>query len=351
MKVEVDMTIITLPPEIEGPLREEARRRGMSPGLLALEALRDRFAPPVTSSPDQRPEPTLADFLTGTWALWRAPPRPSRSVAVSVLRRPAPRKMPKHETSEKTGLESCPTNQTPRAFGSQRILCCWSWRRTGRCDSRIHPASSVGLTWPNAAEKRTALGQVMHTDHVHGPLEIGTVAEDELELVAGLEPFDVAPHVRLHLARAGRLDVEDDEDPGIDRAGIECAAGLEQDGLAGIGQAAHQRIDLELKQGLPAGDLDEVVAQRKCPCDDDVHAHRLPLVEGVGRVAVDASQVTGRQPHKHARQPRERALPLEAAIDLMDHQRPRRLPCQRPQPLRVRSGIHRRPVFSRLRKS
>lgn len=69
MKVEVGMTTITLPPEIEGPLREEARRRGTSPELLALDALRVRFAPPVTPSPDQRPEPTLADFLTGTWAL------------------------------------------------------------------------------------------------------------------------------------------------------------------------------------------------------------------------------------------------------------------------------------------
>jgi len=59
------MTIITLPPEIEGPLREEAQRRGTSPELLALDALRDRFAPPVTSSTDERPEPTLADFLDG----------------------------------------------------------------------------------------------------------------------------------------------------------------------------------------------------------------------------------------------------------------------------------------------
>ena len=69
MKVEIDMTSITLPPEIEGPLREEARRRGTSPELLALDALRVRFAPPVTSLPDQCPELTLADFLTGTWAL------------------------------------------------------------------------------------------------------------------------------------------------------------------------------------------------------------------------------------------------------------------------------------------
>ena len=35
-------------------------------------------------------------------------------------------------------------SHTPRAFGSQRILCCWSWSRTGRRDSRIQPASSVG---------------------------------------------------------------------------------------------------------------------------------------------------------------------------------------------------------------
>lgn len=59
------MTIITLPPEIEGPLREEARRLGTNPELLALDALRERFAPPVPSSPDQRPEHTLADFLDG----------------------------------------------------------------------------------------------------------------------------------------------------------------------------------------------------------------------------------------------------------------------------------------------
>jgi hypothetical protein len=65
MKVEIDMTSITLPPEIEGPLREEACRRGTSPELLALDALRVRFAPPVTSLPDQCPEPTLADFLNG----------------------------------------------------------------------------------------------------------------------------------------------------------------------------------------------------------------------------------------------------------------------------------------------
>ena len=63
------MTTITLPPEIEGPLREEARRRGTSPELLALDALRVRFAPPVTPSRINALSRHSPIFSTGTWAL------------------------------------------------------------------------------------------------------------------------------------------------------------------------------------------------------------------------------------------------------------------------------------------
>jgi hypothetical protein len=59
------MTTITLPAEIEGPLAEEARRRGTTPELLALDTLRLRFAPPVASPPENPPESNLADFLAG----------------------------------------------------------------------------------------------------------------------------------------------------------------------------------------------------------------------------------------------------------------------------------------------
>ena len=61
----------------------------------------------------------------------------------------------------------------------------------------------------------------MREDDADGPVEIGAVADDELELVGGLEPVEVAPDVGLHLARAGRLEVEDHADPGIDRAGVD----------------------------------------------------------------------------------------------------------------------------------
>lgn len=58
------MTIITLPPEVEGPLAEEARRKGTTPELLAVDCLRKlftSFSEPTTPAEGQ----TLFDFLTG----------------------------------------------------------------------------------------------------------------------------------------------------------------------------------------------------------------------------------------------------------------------------------------------
>jgi hypothetical protein len=63
--MEEQMTTITLPADIEGPLAEEARRRGATPERLALEALRLRFTPSVASLSEKPPETSLADFLAG----------------------------------------------------------------------------------------------------------------------------------------------------------------------------------------------------------------------------------------------------------------------------------------------
>ena len=59
------MTIITLPTDVEGPLAEEAQRRGTTPERLAVDTLRMRFAPSVASVSEEPPEPSLADFLAG----------------------------------------------------------------------------------------------------------------------------------------------------------------------------------------------------------------------------------------------------------------------------------------------
>lgn len=56
------MTIITLPPDLEGRLTEAANRSGTTPELLAVESLR-RLFPPITNQLAR--EGTLFDFLAG----------------------------------------------------------------------------------------------------------------------------------------------------------------------------------------------------------------------------------------------------------------------------------------------
>ena len=56
------MTTITLPPDLEGRLAEEAARRGTTPELLALDGLRRLFAP---RPEEAAPADTLFEFLAG----------------------------------------------------------------------------------------------------------------------------------------------------------------------------------------------------------------------------------------------------------------------------------------------
>jgi hypothetical protein len=58
------MITITLPPEVEAKLNEEARRRGTTPELLAADCLVDRLGSQPTGGPS-RDGATLFDFLAG----------------------------------------------------------------------------------------------------------------------------------------------------------------------------------------------------------------------------------------------------------------------------------------------
>jgi hypothetical protein len=50
---------LTLTPEIENALEEQARQKGTTPEHLALEALREKFVTPISTTS----EGSLADFL------------------------------------------------------------------------------------------------------------------------------------------------------------------------------------------------------------------------------------------------------------------------------------------------
>ena len=56
---------ILVPPEIERVLVEEAHRLGTTPELLAVESLRERYAPSVSEEQAREGQETLADFLSG----------------------------------------------------------------------------------------------------------------------------------------------------------------------------------------------------------------------------------------------------------------------------------------------
>jgi hypothetical protein len=58
------MTTITLPPEVEGPLTEEARKKGTTPELLAVDCLRKLFTPSPAVGTTVEGE-SLFEFLSG----------------------------------------------------------------------------------------------------------------------------------------------------------------------------------------------------------------------------------------------------------------------------------------------
>ena len=57
--------IITLTPDIEQTLAEEARKRGTTPEQLALDSLRERFGPPEAAGTPTGEQATLAEFPRG----------------------------------------------------------------------------------------------------------------------------------------------------------------------------------------------------------------------------------------------------------------------------------------------
>lgn len=63
---------ITLTPEIESALAEQARQQGVSPQQLALDSLRRQFVAPSQSTHKATLHGTLADFLADSIGVLRS---------------------------------------------------------------------------------------------------------------------------------------------------------------------------------------------------------------------------------------------------------------------------------------
>jgi len=101
-------------------------------------------------------------------------------------------------------------------------------------------------------------------------------------------------------------------------------------------------MDLILKKGLAARNLDERAVEGLHSPDDFIKWEWLALSKGVWRIAPDTPRIAHRKPHKNARQTGESRFTLNAAIDLVNEQRAGGLVAKRRQTVGVleRSRCH-----------
>jgi len=188
-----------------------------------------------------------------------------------------------------------------------------------------HPARQVSRGEPvrdRREQDRRTRGEIPLANGHGGPLVVGAVGDDELDLVPGSQRIEVRPSVPSALPASGTLHVDDALDPRGHAVDREAPTGLEENFEAARDEGAHQLARVRLEQRLASGHLDERAAERLHPCDDRTDLHVGALVERVRGVAPDAAQVAPRQPDEHAGPPRVGGFPLHRVEDLVDAEHP-----------------------------
>jgi hypothetical protein len=182
----------------------------------------------------------------------------------------------------------------------------------------------------------------MLTNDRDSPIEVLSVAHHDLDLIGGLDVFQIAPKRRRFLARAGRLQVEDDVNARIHRRDVEAPTGFQKHRPTSVGQAGHEWEDVGLKERLASGDLHQLVLEGQDDREQLIERPGGPLMKGVGSVAIRAAQVASRVSHEDARQARECAFSLKTAINLMNDKRAGALAAQRLETVVVTAARKRR---------
>ena len=143
-----------------------------------------------------------------------------------------------------------------------------------------------------------------------GPIVILPGADHELHLVGRLEVRNVFRKHPSRLAAARAFQIHDVPHTQIARTNVVRSAGLYEHGEANVAETTHQRVDVFLQQRLAAGDLDkrqfvarlagEIALRLECQ-DNFVDGHRFSTAEGIGGVAIGATQIAAGQPDESTR--------------------------------------------------
>src|SRR5262245_56364541 len=166
--------------------------------------------------------------------------------------------------------------------------------------------------------RRGATRNLVARDDVASKLVVDAILHDELHLVLRTQPFEILPVVLPIFAAARALHVEDGHDAIRNALDAAMATRFEQDGLAIVEKALHERIDILLQQRLAAGHLNQRTPVSIDFADDIVQRALAAFVEGIWRIAPAAPQIARGQADEHTRPSGVCGLALHRVEDLVD---------------------------------
>ena len=99
--------------------------------------------------------------------------------------------------------------------------------------------------------------QLVRGDLFLGPRVIFRRADDKFDFIGCLQVREVFKTVACHLAAAGAFQIHDAADARVNFRNVMRAAGLDEDGEAGVAELRHQWDGVFLQERFAAGQFDE----------------------------------------------------------------------------------------------
>jgi len=161
-------------------------------------------------------------------------------------------------------------------------------------------------------------GTVHFLQRAPGPLVIGSIGDDKLDLVRGFELGQVLPSVPVGHSAPRALQIHDDPDPRVDGTDIQTPPRFDHDLMIPFQECLHQIVDTVLAKRLPARDEDQATSEGPYPIHDRLDGHLLAALESVRRVAPDAPQIASSQANEGAAPSGLGRLTLDAVEDFRD---------------------------------